>query len=654
MSKHAFYYSDGPYLRSLQSLHYVLVKSESFIQFMGAPKSGKTTLCDKLALYMERKGHEVFFIDRSLDSPEMVRSVLAQKFNLPSSNNFARLLEDHLAQSEEKTRVLIFDDAHLLSDITLIEIHRLTEIQVNSKRLLNIVLCGDLRLERRFTSKAEFKSLALNVSHKFLLGQMNQEEVGQFVAGYLAHVGVPETPISTAALDLILRTTKGFPTPAMLVGQIIANARQGSSIASELGKEELARLIKASNIQAALPTSQVFDAGQLKVIAPIAAVFAIAVLGFLFQIMFDKPAVSQPISTTARESEEEPEFLTEPIDSPFVTAAESNVDPTPDVQAAANDILTEEPSASAEAAAAPEPQPAIPSLLRPAPTFSLDEEEPISDSNLSLVTAAEIGVTGELLQIPEYAELEAIKAEQESSATSDAVLLGEPNGTQTAAEPALNSADKPSALAENTTDVELPNNESSEPIVNDAPMQIEPSAQSVIAEAENVADFSATAADLLDSTADAAVQPIATMEQDAIAEAADEETSARSAENENTPEIAATQTYRESIDAWLTAWADQDMDGYFESYDENFEPRYDDSVSAWRRNRTRVITNAGSIDLTLSELSVVAEEDGKIEVNFWLDYESPTYRDSTLKKLVLSNASSRWLIVEEVNLRVRP
>ena len=46
--------------------------------------------------------------------------------------------------------------------------------------------------------------------------------------------------------------------------------------------------------------------------------------------------------------------------------------------------------------------------------------------------------------------------------------------------------------------------------------------------------------------------------------------------------------------------------------------------------------------------------DGAVEVQFWLDYESPTYADSTQKKLILlAGADGRWLIFEEINLQVR-
>jgi MSHA biogenesis protein MshM len=615
MPRQVFYYSEGPYLRSLQSLHYALMNSETFIQFMGSPDSGKTTLCDKLALYMERKGHEVYFIDRALDSPEMLRSVLANKYNLPSSINFARLLEDSLAQAEEKTRVLIFDDAHLLSDITLIEIHRLSEIQVNSKRLLNIVLCGEPQLEKRLSSKSEFKSLALNVSHKFLLEPMSQEEVGQFVADYLVHDQLPNTPISTAALTLISRTTKGLPGPATLVAQLIADARRESSNVSEVSKEELARLIKTSNIQAALPVSQIFDAGQLKVIAPIAAVFAIAVLGFLFQLTTNSnnaPAAN----VVALESEPSVPALAQAGESPFVSEQVEPVEADPAGAPAEIEVSIDALANldDANAVAVGQPAPAMPSLLRPAPLFSLEEEEPVSDSSLSLVTAAEIGVTGVLLQAPEFAELVAIEVQQIASA---------------------GAADASAS----------------------APSPVSPQPAPMGSDTASVSDIDTAVVPVADPAGEAiADTTVSNPEQDAEvseSEPASFTQVSSSAAVESEPLVAQAQTYREVIDEWLVAWADRDMEGYFASYDQQFEPRYDDTLNLWRRNRTRVITNASSIKLNLSEFSLVAEDDTTVEVNFWLDYESPTYSDSTLKKLVLSNQTGRWLILEEVNLQVR-
>ena len=630
MSKQAFYYSEGPYLRSLQSLNYALLHSETFIQFMGAPGSGKTSLCDKLALYMERKGHDVFFVDRQLDSPEMLRSVLANKFNLPSSNNFARLLEDSLAQAEEKVRVLIFDDAHLLSDITLIEIHRLSEIQVDSKRLLNIVLCGEPQLEKRLGSKSEFKSLTLNVTHKFLLEPMSQEEVGQFASGYLEYERVPNTPISTAAMALIFRTTKGFPGPAMLVAKLIADSRRGASIASELSKEELAGLIKASNIQAALPTSQVFDSGQLKVIAPMAVVFSIAVLGFLYQLTLNRPDSPEP-EIPVVESMAATSSLVEQSQSPFASGNTES-----DVIAEAEAPQETVAEVSSAPIVQPQSEPIIPSLLRPAPMFSV-EEEPVSDSSLSLVTAAEIGVTGELLQVPEFAELAVIEAEQSASAATINAVNAE---VSVEVQPALSVA-----AVEGQAKIETSSGAVVTPVVEEVASRVESASQSS-------GQFGQVEEDGIQESV-SVVEPSSIPDVPGATEPASIQDVISIPEPEEQADIAVIDSYRDTIDTWLDAWAAQDMDGYFASYDTAFEPRYDATLNRWRRNRTRVITNAGSITLNLSEFSVVTEDESTVEVNFWLDYESPTYSDSTLKKLVLSKASGSWLILEEVNLRVR-
>ncbi len=82
------------------------------------------------------------------------------------------------------------------------------------------------------------------------------------------------------------------------------------------------------------------------------------------------------------------------------------------------------------------------------------------------------------------------------------------------------------------------------------------------------------------------------------------------------------------VDSWVCAWQQQ-LDGYFSRYSSGFEPRYQSSVTGWRASRRRVIGNAQWIRLTLYEYEVIDELPNSIEVHFWLDYESPTYSDST-------------------------
>ena len=77
------------------------------------------------------------------------------------------------------------------------------------------------------------------------------------------------------------------------------------------------------------------------------------------------------------------------------------------------------------------------------------------------------------------------------------------------------------------------------------------------------------------------------------------------------------------------------------------------ALAHWRASRTRVIGNAQWIRLTLPEYEVIEELPNTVKVHFWLDYESPTFSNSTKKKLVLSRDSGDWTILEEINLQVR-
>ena len=117
-------------------------------------------------------------------------------------------------------------------------------------------------------------------------------------------------------------------------------------------------------------------------------------------------------------------------------------------------------------------------------------------------------------------------------------------------------------------------------------------------------------------------------------------------------ELSLEQSLRSSIDRWISSWQDKRLDEYFAAYAPDFDPRYQDGLSQWRANRERVIGNAEWIRLRLTDFVIVAEQDSRVEVNFWLAYESPTYGDNTLKKLVLTPAGDDWLILEEVNLQV--
>jgi len=392
MRQRSFYFSDGQYLQLLQRLCQDLTKPEAFVQLMGIAKTGKSALCETLTLYLLRKGYDVVYIDYPIESPEMLRNVLVQKFNLPTTNNVARQLEDTFLKGFEKPKLLVFDDSHQLSDITLLEIHRMAEIQAGSKRVLNVLLCGEPELDERLLNKKELKSLLLNVSQKYLLQPMDKKTLSQFFFSYIAQTDSVGLQLSEDALVLLYRSSKGYPGPATLLVELISQSN-GDSIGQQvITKLELAEQIKSSDIQKILPVAELFNVNQLGVLGPIAAVFTIAAVGFMFQI-FNGVAPHNQGSLQLSDSE-----------SPFsgsTTSTFTSRNLISDNNATeADSILDSTQNTSQIVSQERTPVQLMPSLLRPTSVFSLDDEEVISD--FVLVTAAEIGLAADIIIDPEF------------------------------------------------------------------------------------------------------------------------------------------------------------------------------------------------------------------------------------------------------------
>lgn len=710
MKQRAYYFSDGQYSQILRGLYLDLNKSEAFVHLVGCAESGKSALCETLALYMRRKGHDVVYIDYHIESPEMLRAVLAQKFDLPSVNNISRQLEDAMEANFEKPKIIIFDDAHGFSDITLIEIQRLTEIQIGSQRMLNVLLCGDIDLERRLSNKKQLQSLLLHVTRKYLLPPMDRETVGQFFNSYTAKNDCQGLQLSAEALDLFYKSTKGFPGAAAQIAELIVQDSEGKHDHRALSKLELAALINSSEIQQAMPAADAFNVNQLKVVGPIAAVFVIAVLGFIYQLL-DRGSDPE----IAAESNE---AILPAIESPFAEPA---------VLLAENSGTTDSPASgevgqgtnqgqvngNADVAATP----FAPSILRPASIFSLDDEEsvevkaeendePVSDSALALVTAAELGVTPEvivdsavLLQVrnAETVEIGAIPTPPKSGAEN---LEPEPSGSVDEIEKADFVADgsdftaderqradravveefarqdgslvaEAAVQATEQAGVILLDNEAELPPVADEKLavnnllqaeqgeaSIEESPVSPLEGFESIDQLSAeqdlVAQDLVASGGINGRAAAATINQPAANQpAAISSLEATDEELQSVGNFSDDELVRQRVDGWVVAWEQKDLDAYFASYGSSFEPRYESSVGRWRASRTRVIGNAEWIRLNLSEYEIIEQSPESFEVHFWLDYESPTYSDSTKKKLVLKNGSGSWMIAEEINLQVR-
>lgn len=603
MSRQSFYYSDVPYLQALQGLYKALQSQEALVRVTGVPQTGKSALCEKLMLYMQHKDYRVVYFRYAVESPDMLRTLLARELDLPNASNFARMLEDVPLSDDSKPLILLFDDAHLLGDTTLLEIFRLMQVQSGAARKLNIVLCGEPLLDQRLSRRPELKSLMMHISHSFALQPMTSVEIPGFVRAFMQKAGLAELQLESAALTYLYRATNGLPGAARTLCNALVAARLGSSSLEPVGKAELVELVRQSQETASgtLPSGTRFrESNRWVVLGPLAIVVVIASIAMLYQQLLGSRQVSPADA--------------EPATSPVVADLDS-----PFAGPAADDTVT----SPAEIVI---PEINVMEIDAVAPDAPFAEEPVVSDSDLVLVTAAERGVAEAEIVEPVYDEVSADPLLAADSDRTQVEVVQEalvavsplPDSNQIAPAPGPASAQEP----ESAVLPPMPEPESSVP--------------GVAAVAATVpAKVSETVFETISNTT-TATTPVAVI-QDAS----------------ETATMTVGQALERDVRRWMAAWQGQNLEDYFSSYHPEFVPRYHDSRQRWQQDRSRVIGNARSITLAMSEFEILTSAADRVEVQFWLDYASPTYADSTQKKLALAILDGRWLILEEINLQVR-
>jgi len=602
VAKQAFYFSDGPYLQALQGLHAALSGSEAFVKFIGQPHTGKSGVCAKLAQYMRRKDYRVIYFENPIESPDMLRSMLAKELDIPDTFNIVRHLEDALSLQGEKPLIIIFDDAHLISEITLIEIFRLSSVQVREKRAINIVLCGEPELEQRISNKQEFNSLRQHFSHNFLLRPMSLATTSQFLDAFLKKMGLPGLRLEEAALAQFYKSSKGFPAPAYSLSQLIYSLGKTGSGQRVLTKEELLLAIRNADGEQPIPTGGLREGSRWLLFTPLAAALIIASLALLLR-QLSPPEPAHDVVEIASLLDDDDEAASSG-GSPFAdeefllvnTVVDSELTPPLD----ADDVTVADGSSAvdqrdqdteAEVAARVELQ--------------------VSDSNLSLVTAQERGISAEAITEPLFEDMSIEQAAAQNPSLARSAVIESPAGGDGA--------------------LSLANAVVSRPMLalDDEPLIAPELQREEMLEAATAVDSSLQRAD---DTSAAILAPA---------------------------EEGARPSPRQAVQRWLDAWEGQDLEVYFASYADEFVPRYHRSRAAWLSNRERVIGNASEISLEISEFMLISEDAESVEVHFWLTYRSPSYQDDTRKKLILKKlpasdqSADGFEILEEINLEVR-
>lgn len=182
---------------------------------------GKTTLSRKLFQMLKERDDIVFhmILDPTYDTEELFLDSLIRTFSIelekPSPNllDYKEAIKKYLflkGAQENKTVVLLIDEAQKLNALSLEALRILLNYETNEYKLLQVVLLGQLELLPRLR---EIKNLMDRISLKYIINPLDEGETKEMVefrlkqAGYNGSISL----FTEDAISEIYRYTQGYP-----------------------------------------------------------------------------------------------------------------------------------------------------------------------------------------------------------------------------------------------------------------------------------------------------------------------------------------------------------------------------------------------------------------------------------------------------------
>ena len=198
---------------ALATLNYGVLDKRGFLLLTGDVGTGKTTLIRTL---LQNLGSDVIVatvVDPHLEELEFF-NLLARAFNMESEftrkvdflNGFTQFLKE--AHSNNKTVLLIIDEAQRLSPQLLEEIRLLSNIELENTKLINIFFVGQNEFNSILASCSALRQ-RITVTHQ--IKPLTQTETAEYVKYRLRVAGTETQIFNKKAIQEIYAFSRGYP-----------------------------------------------------------------------------------------------------------------------------------------------------------------------------------------------------------------------------------------------------------------------------------------------------------------------------------------------------------------------------------------------------------------------------------------------------------
>jgi general secretion pathway protein A len=270
-----FHYKTESHRRAFEELKHGLERNEGFLLLTGDTGTGKTTLSRAVIDALGGRTFSALINNPAVADAELLRVIL-RDFGVVSREEMRRgRLEAADAQHLLETldgflrslaplgarAVLIVDEAQGLAPRTLEQLRVLGNLEAGGRRLMQIILSGQRRLETTLAAD-DMTQLTQRISRRVVLEPMSKDEVEQYISHRLQVAGgESQVGFTPDAIALVHKHSQGIPRSVnLLCDRALEEGRVAGS--STIAAEHVKRAVKAIKGETAAPEAAEGGAGR--------------------------------------------------------------------------------------------------------------------------------------------------------------------------------------------------------------------------------------------------------------------------------------------------------------------------------------------------------------------------------------------------------
>ncbi|MDI5876545.1 ExeA family protein [Shewanella xiamenensis] len=212
-----FFFGLSPHVDALQVLQTALQTGEGFIKVTGEVGTGKTLICRKLINELPQGFHCAYLPNPYL-TPAELRWAVANELGLKYTSEIDQqqltgLIQQQLLalSAHGHAIVLVLDEAQALPDESLEALRLFTNLETESRKLLQVVLFGQPELDERLKRQA-FRQLRQRITFSYSLRPLTWDETDAYIRYRLAVAGYAGQALFSPKLTRkIAEASRGIP-----------------------------------------------------------------------------------------------------------------------------------------------------------------------------------------------------------------------------------------------------------------------------------------------------------------------------------------------------------------------------------------------------------------------------------------------------------